>query len=327
MGGTKSREPPRAAAATVPDSGVVPRLWDEEPEPSTTNQTGAMMGPKPARSFKRPALIVMAGSAAGRVFPLQGEKVTVGRSKQAAFSLDDQGISRMHCGIACKGGTYFLSDLGSTNGTLVNGGRTDQIELHPGDRIQIGPRTVLQFDFYDEAEGGLVSKLYEAATRDLLTGALNNRALQERLIAEVAYAVRHRAKLVAVAVDIDDLATITDAHGDAAGDAVLTGVAGAIATTLRGEDLFARVGGPSFVVLGRGLSLRKGAKVADRIRKLVDERVFEHQAHRLNVSLSTGVAELAETGRSGAGEELMQLANQRLTLARDAVRAKAAAKA
>lgn len=311
MGGRKNREP----AATPPNtSGVVPRMWEDEPEPSRTDQTGAI-GLKALRSLKRPALMVMAGSATGRVFPIQGSKVTVGRSKQANFTLNDLGISRMHCGISRTGGAYFLSDLGSTHGTLVNGGRADRVELRPGDRIQLGPETVLHFDFYDEADDGLLGKIYEAATRDLLTGALNRRALVERLKGEVAYAIRHRAKLVAVALEIDDFKAIHDSYGHAAGDSALGEIAGLIASTLRSEDAFARVGGEKFVVLGRGLSLRKGAKLAERIGTLVGSRVFESRANRFGVTLHAGVAGLSEVGQPGSGDALLKLADERLEVA------------
>jgi two-component system, cell cycle response regulator len=312
MGDPNTREPARTAAAPSLATAVVPRMSDVEPD----DQTG--VAPGIPRSSKRPALVVVAGSSAGRVFPMEAEKVTVGRSKQAGFTLSDEGISRMHCGIAFKAGSYFLSDLGSTNGTLVNGGRADRVELRPGDRIQIGPHAILQFEFYDEAEDGLVNKLYEAATRDLLTRALNRRSFEERLAAELTYAVRHRTKLAAVAIDIDYFKTLDELYGHGAGDAVLSAVAKAIASALRNEDLFARVGAESFVVLSRGLSLRAGAKMAERIRKLIDDRAFELEEHRFRVTLSVGVAELSEMGRSGTSDELMQLANQRLAVAKAA---------
>ena len=286
-------------------------MWEEDAEASITSHTGA--GISRGRALKRPALMVMAGSSAGRIFPIQSEKVTVGRSKQAGFSLDDEGISRMHCGIAFSEGAYVLSDLGSTNGTRVNGDLADRVPLRPGDRIQIGPVTVLQFDFYDEADGGLVQKIYEAATRDLLTGALNRRAFDERLTAEVAYAVRHKAKLVAIAVEIDALEGVVEQHGLSASDLVLSEVAAVIASTLRGEDLFARVSTSKFVVLLRGLALRRGTKVADRIQKLVVERPLAKNGIPFSVTVTCGVAELAETGVSGAGPQLVALANERLT--------------
>ena len=323
MGGPKTRNPSPARGAPAASplvSAIIPRMWDDEPEPSTTNETGAV-STKALRPFRRPALMVVAGSSAGRVFPIEAQKVTVGRSKQAVFTLNDQGISRMHCGIARTGAAYFVSDLGSTNGTFVNGNRAEKgVRLEPGDRIQIGPETVLQFDFYDEAEDGLVKKLYEAATRDLLTGALNRRAFDDRLTSEVAYAVRHRAKLVVFALDIDDFKVIHDTYGNDASDAVLTEVAGAIASTLRSEDVFARTSGEKFLVLARGLTLRKGAKMAGRIRKLLDERDFEIGVEHFRITLSAGVAELAETKSSASGAALLQLACQRLAAATDAGR-------
>jgi len=289
----------------------VPRMWEDDPEPLTSGHRCAEASK--GRSLKRPALMVIAGSSAGRIFPIQAEKVTVGRSKQAGFTLDDEGISRMHCGIAFCEGDYVLSDLGSTNGTRVNGASVDRASLRPGDRIQMGPVTVLQFDFYDETEGGLVQKIYEAATRDLLTGALNRRAFDERLTAEVAYAARHKAKLVAIAVEIDALEGVAQQYGHPSSDCVLSEVATAIASTLRGEDLFARVSGSKFIVLARGLSSRQGAKLSERI-KLVADRSVENGAH-FPVSVSCGVAELAElakTGRTGTGADLVALANERL---------------
>ena len=340
MVGTKSREPstgPTAAGMRPAQhalgggqnaSGVVPRMWDEESEPSTTNQTGAVQ--QKTKRSRRPALMVVAGGSAGRVFPIESEKVTVGRSKQAGFTLHDQGVSRMHCGIARSGEAYVLTDLGSTHGTLVNGGRTASVELRPGDRIQIGPDTVLQFDFYDEAGDGLVDKLYEAATRDLLTRALNCRAFNERLAAEVAYAVRHGEKLLAIAIEVDDFKSICDSYGSTVGDTVLTDVAGVIASALRSEDAFSRLAGAKFLVLCRGLSLRKGAKLAERILKLVKDRCFEIETHTFRVSLSGGVAELGETAEasgSASAEDLLQLSNQRLASANAAGRGAVVTKA
>lgn len=324
MGGPNRSKPPRTPRLV--ESGVIPSMWpDDDGEASQTDQT-ALISSMNARSKKRPAVMVMAGSSAGRVLTIATSKVTLGRSKQADFTLTDQGISRLHCEIASTGGGYSITDLGSTNGTLVNGGRIDCVPLKPGDRIQLGPEAVLQFDLYDEEQEGLANKLYEAATRDLLTRALNRRAFQERLVAEVAYAIRHREKLVAIAVDIDHFKSVNDSYGHAAGDSVLSEVGAAVASTLRNEDVFARMGGEEFALLGRGLSLRNGLKMAERIRKLVEERVFVFEAHRFRVTLSAGVAELAETGSPMQGDTLLQLADARLYAAKRAGRNRVATK-
>ena len=111
-------------------------MWEADGEASITSHTGA--GISRARVLKRPALMVMEGSSAGRLFPIQSEKLTVGRSKQAGFSIEDEGISRMHCGVSFSEGAYVLSDLGSTNGTRVNSSAIAEHPLRDGDVITVG---------------------------------------------------------------------------------------------------------------------------------------------------------------------------------------------
>jgi diguanylate cyclase (GGDEF)-like protein len=266
-------------------------------------------------SAKRAVLLVMEGSAAGRVVLLESRKVTIGRSRQADFALHDDGVSRMHCVVASQDGKYVLADLGSTHGTLVNGARADRVELQPGDRIQLGPSSLLEFDVCDAAEQGVLDKLYQGATRDLLTRALNQRAFEERLAAEVSYATRHSSGLVAVAVAIDGLDGVVSAHGCAGGDLVLRAVATTITSVLRREDVFARTQASGFVILARGLSVANGASLAERMRKLVETQAFSVGGGTLSVTISTGVGELGEgeTGRSGVA--LLELAAERLAAA------------
>jgi predicted component of type VI protein secretion system len=69
--------------------------------------------------------------------PREGE-VVLGRSRECAVRLGDADTSRRHAKIVCSGGRFVLHDLGSTNGTFVNGERIGERELEPGDRLQIG---------------------------------------------------------------------------------------------------------------------------------------------------------------------------------------------
>lgn len=73
--------------------------------------------------------------------PREGE-VSLGRSRECEVRLPDADTSRRHAKIVCGGGRFVLHDLGSTNGTFVNGERVAQRELQPGDRLQIGANTV-----------------------------------------------------------------------------------------------------------------------------------------------------------------------------------------
>jgi hypothetical protein len=65
--------------------------------------------------------------------------VVIGRSRQSDVVVDDPNVSRQHAEIRPRGGSWVLTDLGSTNGSVLNGRRIDSPEvLKPGDRIEIG---------------------------------------------------------------------------------------------------------------------------------------------------------------------------------------------
>ena len=64
--------------------------------------------------------------------------LVIGRSNQCELSVETDGASRKHCRIWLENQQYFIEDLGSRNGTLINGKPVTKNELHPGDRIQVG---------------------------------------------------------------------------------------------------------------------------------------------------------------------------------------------
>jgi len=81
---------------------------------------------------------MMSGTNLGQRF-LIGEGATyVGRSHDCQVVLQDAASSRQHFRIETEGSICVLSDLGSENGTLVNGKRVDRVELSPGDRLEVG---------------------------------------------------------------------------------------------------------------------------------------------------------------------------------------------
>jgi len=74
----------------------------------------------------------------GRRNVLGGNRVVVGRSREADIVLADPNVSRRHAELRCDEGGWHVVDLGSTNGIKVNGRRVDQAGLSPGDQITIG---------------------------------------------------------------------------------------------------------------------------------------------------------------------------------------------
>jgi serine/threonine protein kinase len=90
-------------------------------------------------------LFVTVGADKGRVFDVPvHDSSFVGRSRSAAFCLNDAGVSRIHCQIEFDGNTIRVADLKSTHGTFVNDQRVEgQQELHSGDLIRVGSTLLL----------------------------------------------------------------------------------------------------------------------------------------------------------------------------------------
>ena len=85
------------------------------------------------------ALVIRAGGGrVGESFPLEGERITIGRRPDSAVFLDDVTVSRDHALIVRRGGHWHLDDLGSLNGTYVNRRRIETHRLQDGDELQVG---------------------------------------------------------------------------------------------------------------------------------------------------------------------------------------------
>jgi pSer/pThr/pTyr-binding forkhead associated (FHA) protein len=85
------------------------------------------------------ALVVRAGGGrVGESFPLDGDRMTIGRRPDSDVFLDDVTVSRDHALIVRRGEEYHLDDLGSLNGTYVNRRRIESHRLADGDELQVG---------------------------------------------------------------------------------------------------------------------------------------------------------------------------------------------
>jgi len=78
-----------------------------------------------------------------RSYPLRDNRVLIGRSSESDAVVDEPEISRLHAVLFRQGGRYWVSDLGSANGTTVNGYtvEAEPVELGPGDMLSFGPTT------------------------------------------------------------------------------------------------------------------------------------------------------------------------------------------
>ena len=85
-----------------------------------------------------PTLIVRSGVDVGATLVLDGGRVTAGRGTGCDLVVRDTTVSREHAAFVLRGDTWWVLDLGSTNGTRINGLRAAEHPVVPGDRVELG---------------------------------------------------------------------------------------------------------------------------------------------------------------------------------------------
>jgi diguanylate cyclase (GGDEF)-like protein len=269
----------------------------------------------PSQGQKAHVLVRMDGSDVGQVTTLKGRELNAGRLARSEIHLPFEGVSRQHARLVWKDGAYWVEDLGSANGTFVQGARVQRHRLSDGDVLQLGPRVVFRYSITDTGEERILRQLYESSVKDSLTGAYNREYLNERLKAEIAYARRHQTDLSLILIDVDHFKQVNDTHGHPAGDAVLASVVASVARTLRTEDVVARYGGEEFAVVLRGISIDSAASVGERLRSVVEATPTPFEGKIIRCTTSAGCASMTCIEEPSM-EALVAVADRRLYIAK-----------
>lgn len=136
--------------------------------------------------------------------------------------------------------------------------------------------------------------LQDSSLTDPLTGLRNRRYLQERVEGDCA-AARQRvgqpaADLVFFLIDLDHFKQLNDAHGHAAGDAVLQQIRSRLQAVFRASDAMLRWGGEEFLVVARDSDRSQAPEIAERLRACMAAQPFQTPAGNLHVTCSVGYA-------------------------------------
>ena len=103
------------------------------------DETGELVPVEIGDGVGGPALVIRAGGGrVGESFPIDGERMAIGRRPESDVFLDDVTVSRDHALLIRRGDQWYLDDLGSLNGTYVNRERIESHCLREGDEVQIG---------------------------------------------------------------------------------------------------------------------------------------------------------------------------------------------
>jgi len=130
---------------------------------------------------------------------------------------------------------------------------------------------------------------------DALTGLANRRQLDQDLTLEIERASRYHRSLSFLMIDIDHFKAVNDTFGHAVGDAVLVEVAAVLGEQMRIGDSIYRYGGEEFAVLARESDATGAASVAERLRRVVEDRYATQAEGDVAVTISIGVSELSES--------------------------------
>ncbi len=290
---------------------------DAQVDPADITSEIDLVGSLPDR--EQGALRVLQGPELGSIIqiPVTGSMV-VGRGREADRVLEDRGLSRRHARFFQLEGHWYVEDLQSRNGVLVEGKRLDGLprRITHGDRIRMGERVVFVFELHDELSKKASEILYRNAVRDALTGLYNRGYFDDRLKQELAYAFRHESPLSLVLLDLDHFKRVNDEYGHKSGDAVLVAVARVVERAVRSEDVAARYGGEEIVVLARGTSSGGGLALAERLRRHIESLPIRTNDRILRVTASLGVATFV---RPGMGD-LVAAADEALYVAKSSGR-------
>lgn len=259
-----------------------------------------------------PSLVLLMGpiNLIGKQWTLNNPENLMGRSVESAIFVDDRSISRKHAMLRVNGVTVTIEDLGSSNGTVVDGNK-----LHPAnqmvltDNVQIKAGNVI-FKFLEKGNIEAVTNQasYDRSQIDALTQIYNKRAFLEKMEETFKRAKLMEIPLSLIVFDLDKFKNVNDTYGHQAGDFVLKQLSTLVKQQLRPGDFFARFGGEEFTLLLGGTEKSIALDVAERIRATIERFDFRYEGTKLPVTVSLGVSALEKSMEKW--EDLFELADK-----------------
>ena len=266
--------------------------------------------------------MVLQGPGLGDFFFLNGEELVMGNDPfHADIIVRDIEVAPKHAAVRREPGStaYVVRDLGTGKGTALNGeplSGSEARRLCDGDRISIGDST-LEFSQDDPVKAQFYGALDHLVNRDYLTGLLAKKRFDEEFEHRLEAASASGKPLSVLMADIDNLKKINDQHGHLLGEFIV-GAVGRIIGELHTEKgrRATRFGGDEYQTILPDLAKEEALRVAEEVRRRVEEYAFEHEGKLANPTLSLGVATYPEDGATG--NELTHAADEALYRAKRA---------
>ncbi|HVF49500.1 MAG TPA: GGDEF domain-containing protein [Pyrinomonadaceae bacterium] len=272
---------------------------------------------------RRPVLVFLRGELLAAPIPLERDEVILGRALEADVRVNDARASRMHARIrterdpATAQTRYRITDLNSTNGTLLNGKAVKEAFLQEGDKLLIGEH-LLRFDLLDDIDREFQRHIHRLLAHDELTGLLTSKSFFSELRREAARAETESRPFCVLMMDLDHFKEVNDTHGHLVGSQTLEDVGAVITRALRAGDVAARFGGEEFAAFLLNADCAQGMVAAERVRTAIEAHIFSatrrgatnEEARPLRITISIGVANFPDDARDPI--ELVELADTAL---------------
>jgi two-component system, cell cycle response regulator len=266
------------------------------------------------RAPHRPVLIVISGQEVGTRRPVDGSLV-IGRDPDVDLVLSDALISSRHARLEDRGDSWTLVDLGSTNGTTVNGEKGTEFQLKHGDKIVFGA-TVVRFEMQDRLAHAYAEHVEKLLHVDELSGLLVRRKFDVDLKGALDAARAGSAAVGLLMMDLDGIKAINDTHGHLFGACVIGESGRVIGRVLDKRGFASRFGGDEFIAALPACTLEAAMAVGEEIRAAIGVFPFEKDGIPLRPGISIGAAAFPES--AGDADGLVQRADEALYRAKRA---------
>ncbi len=211
---------------------------------------------------------------------------------------------------------YVLRYLDSMNGTLLNNAAIKSANLHEGDKIQIG-EVVFKFGYQDALDEQFHKEIHRLIHYDRLTGLMTMESFR-KVLEDTIHCAQPEEVFTLSMNDLDGLKRVNDTYGHLAGRMVVESMGKMIRETLRQNDIPALYGGDETIILYPNTTITEAREIAEKLRTLIESRVFEHGGNTFGVTISQGLAEWPKHGVSS--EEIIAAADAALYRAKAAGR-------
>ncbi|KMT22957.1 GGDEF domain-containing protein [Clostridium cylindrosporum] len=194
--------------------------------------------------------------------------------------------------------------------------------------ITIGDKKYIFEMFKDITDTGIIENIYNKTVaeiqyfikemndkiiKDELTGIYNKRFIYERLPIEILKSKSLKFPLSIIMTDIDFFKSVNDNYGHLAGDFILFEFASLIKSSIRKDnDWVARYGGEEFIIVLVNTDNNTAFKISEKIRKAVEEKVFEFDDNKIQITSSFGIYTLDENNFNLDIKAIIKYADEKL---------------